>query len=195
MNNMKKELFLEMLKDASDKIDCKKMDEQIKRTMDPNPIFIGKPGTRNLIIIIEELAELQEVILDIHQQTPSMTLNKDNALHLQEELGDVIMAMKYVQFICDISDTELDTCSRQMCQYKYQQDEAVLKTLLNVQMILTKYLRGSEKITKELIMQNIIKVLNACICIATVYNVPQADINKGMNVKLKRLENTEHIYM
>lgn len=190
---MNKDLFTEMLKDAPDTIDLAKLDKEIKRTMDENPVDIGHVGSRNLIIVIEELAELQGVMADIAVTYPK----PDDKLHLQEELADVIMGMRYVQLICGIdmenAITEKPTVSihiKNTAEFRN-----ISKPLLRGQMALTKYLRGKQDITKDMLRDIITDILAACRIIKIAYCISDEDINKAINVKLKRLENTEHIYM
>ena len=97
---MDRKTFLERYNDASTIVDIKKMLEAEKRTMDHNPLDVGS-GTRNLIIVIEELAELT-------QQLSKFLRGKEDHIGLIEEFADVTMALHYVKEICGITDDEIN---------------------------------------------------------------------------------------
>ena len=59
-------------------------------------------GERNLFIVLEELAELQEVIIDYLS-------GKDDHEHIIEEFADVMLALEYVKSICKIDEESIKT--------------------------------------------------------------------------------------
>jgi len=62
----------------------------------------GNPrGHRNLIIVMEELAELT-------QETSKVIREKSNFITLLEEMADALLSIYYLQEIVGISDEELD---------------------------------------------------------------------------------------
>lgn len=78
-------------------------DERINcelKVLDSNPLNIGI-GTRNLVIVMEELAELS-------QQISKYLRGKEDHLGLVEELADVTMGLDYVKHICNITDKEVN---------------------------------------------------------------------------------------
>lgn len=57
-------------------------------------------GSLNLIIVMEELAELQ-------QEISKFLRNKGDKIGLIEELADVLLGVGYVKDICNISDEDI----------------------------------------------------------------------------------------
>lgn len=57
-------------------------------------------GSSNLIIVMEELAELQKEI-------SKFLRNKSDRMKLIEELADVVLNIDYIKDICKISDKDL----------------------------------------------------------------------------------------
>lgn len=98
---MDKKEFKEKYEKASIDIDKAKCYAEYIRTMDDDVLYIGKEGTRNLVIVMEELAELQ-------QQISKYLRGKEDRLGLIEEVADVIMGLDYVKIICNISDEEVN---------------------------------------------------------------------------------------
>lgn len=99
-SRMKREVFEEKYSKASATVlNDEKLECELK-TMDPNPIWVGN-GTRNLIIVMEELAELQ-------QEISKYLRGKSDHLALVEECADVIMGLDYVKHICNITDEEIN---------------------------------------------------------------------------------------
>lgn len=98
--NMDRKLFEEKYNKASSFIQNDKKFEYELRTMDDKPLDIGT-GTRNLVIVMEELAELQ-------QQLSKFLRGKGDHIGLVEECADVIMGMDYVKHICNITDEEIN---------------------------------------------------------------------------------------
>lgn len=97
---MDRKLFEEKYNKASSFIENDKKFEYELRTMDDKPLDIGT-GTRNLVIVMEELAELQ-------QQLSKFLRGKGDHIGLVEECADVIMGMDYVKHICNITDEEIN---------------------------------------------------------------------------------------
>jgi hypothetical protein len=159
------------------------------KVMDRGPIDIGF-GTRNLIIVVEELAELIEVISIIcqnekyrenHNNIPS-----DTMYHLLEEITDVYLAMHYAIRIFEL----YDVYNAQDFTTTIKKEEDVIHTLTSMQIQATKYLRGKwklETITQYLINTNIKMVLKACNWLLKEYNFSEDLFNKSVNVKLERL--------
>lgn len=59
-------------------------------------------GERNLFIVLEELAELQEVII-------GYLSGEDDHEHIIEEFADVMLALEYVKSICNIDEESIKT--------------------------------------------------------------------------------------
>lgn len=97
---MDRKLFEENYNKASSVV---QNDEKIKyelKTMDDKPLDIGI-GTRNIVIVMEELAELQ-------QQLSKFLRGKGDHIGLVEECADVIIGLDYVKHICNITDEEIN---------------------------------------------------------------------------------------
>lgn len=97
---MKKEEFIEQFNKTSENIDEKWMKNVIKDSIDANDVDRNKRGHRNLIIVMEELAELtQEISKELR--------DKGDIMNILQELADVQLGVYYVQDICGIDDEDL----------------------------------------------------------------------------------------
>jgi NTP pyrophosphatase (non-canonical NTP hydrolase) len=93
--------FLERMERADSTVDRKRWDELNKRSID---CFLGDGNPRghmNLIIAMEELAELQ-------QRISKELRGKGDRTALIEEMADVRLVFGYLRDIFNISDEELD---------------------------------------------------------------------------------------
>lgn len=80
--------------------DQKYVDEVIRTSIDSN-LSDGQPrGNHNLIIVMEELAELS-------QEIAKKLRGKEDPTGILEELADVALGVFYLQDICGIGDDEL----------------------------------------------------------------------------------------
>ena len=87
--------FTKAMKTAEDTVDKERAFQVLRATM--GKVKNNDDGTVNLIIVMEELAELQ-------QQLSKYIRGKEDFTGLVEELGDVMLGIYYVQEICGISD-------------------------------------------------------------------------------------------
>ena len=94
---MKKDLFIEKIKSASSTVDSNYCSAVIRASLQAIPEKQNQKGTINTIIVMEELAELQ-------QELSKALRGEGNRMSLIEELSDVFLSIKYVQEIFDISD-------------------------------------------------------------------------------------------
>lgn len=97
---MDRKLFEERLNQASSQVSEVVKHEAETKVIDPNPIYVGA-GTRNLIIVIEELAELQ-------QQLSKYLRGNADRIGLIEEYADVVVGLDYIKHICNITDEEIN---------------------------------------------------------------------------------------
>lgn len=97
---MKRELFIDKLKEETPDIDMKWTNEVIRDSIKSN-MYDGNPiGHKNLIIVMEELAELtKEISKELR--------GKGDYINILEELADVQLGIYYVQEICGIETDEL----------------------------------------------------------------------------------------
>ena len=101
---MEKELFTSKLKEMPSKIDEQMCKTTIQDSLRKIPDDLNQTGTMNLIIVMEELAELQQEI--------SKTIRgKGDRTHLLEEMSDVYLGIKYLQEIFDIDDRTIARAS------------------------------------------------------------------------------------
>lgn len=98
---MRRDVFEQKFKYASNVIDFDRVRDAQQKTLDPSSVYIGIPGTRNLIIVMEELSELS-------QEISKFLRGKKDLVGLTEELGDVYLALDYVKSICGISTDDLN---------------------------------------------------------------------------------------
>ena len=99
-SNLDREVFITQLGDADKNIDKNWVSNVLKDSVESN-LKDGNPrGHRNLIIVMEELAELsKEVSKELR--------GKGDHANILEELADVQLGIYYVQDICKIDDDEL----------------------------------------------------------------------------------------
>lgn len=101
---MDKELFLSKLNKMPSEIDEQLCRTTIQESLRKIPDDLNQTGTMNLIIVMEELAELQQEI--------SKTIRgKGDRTHLMEEMADVYLGIKYLQEIFDIDDRAIARAS------------------------------------------------------------------------------------
>ncbi len=96
---MKRDVFLEKFEKASTTVWKDDLYKELIRTLDPNDIQGN--GSRNLIIVMEELAELT-------QQLSKFLRGKRDNIGLIEETADVYMSLEYVKYICGISEVDIN---------------------------------------------------------------------------------------
>lgn len=96
---MDREKFVDAFAKASDQLDKKKAKRITKRSVDSN-VGDEQRGRHNLIILMEELAELT-------QQTSKAARGRCDKIGLIEEMADVAIGFLYLQEICDISTLDL----------------------------------------------------------------------------------------
>lgn len=93
--------FKEQLKLADTTLDENDVDRILYAALKSIPDNKNKIGTYNLIIVMEELAELT-------QQVSKYIRDKADRYAIIEELADVYLASRYVKNILNISDKELN---------------------------------------------------------------------------------------
>ncbi len=98
---MDKKKFLEKMETADDFIDMEYIRGVLGRAIDANPNKANPRGHNNLIIVMEELAELSQAVA-------KKLRGKGDYNSILEELADVQLAIFYVQEICGIQDDELN---------------------------------------------------------------------------------------
>ena len=96
---MERSLFEEKYNKAASYIDEEKLNKATHR-FDENPLYIGCPGTRNLVIAMEEIAELQTELFKFF-------IGEGDHLSLIEETADVYLAFGWIKNICKISNEEV----------------------------------------------------------------------------------------
>lgn len=97
---MNREEFIKQLETVDTTVDKKWIFNVLKQSIDAN-LKDGNPrGHRNLIIVMEELAELGQVV-------SKELRGKGDYYNLLEELADVQLCIYYVQEICKIDNDEL----------------------------------------------------------------------------------------
>lgn len=97
---MQRELFIDKLETETTDIDMNWIGDVLRKSIESN-IHDGNPkGHRNLIIVMEELAELaKEISKELR--------GKGDYINILEELADVQLGIYYVQEICGIETDKL----------------------------------------------------------------------------------------
>lgn len=96
---MERSKFVEAFNKASDQLDKKKLRKLTKRSVDS--VSGDEPrGLHNLIIVMEELAELG-------QQTSKAARGRCDKVGLTEEMADVALGLAYLQEICGVTTLDL----------------------------------------------------------------------------------------
>lgn len=86
---------------SNDKILAKEEIREILRRSISEPNEVNPRGHQNLIIVVEELAELsQEVAKELRGK-------RNDYYSLVEEMADVCLALEYLQEICGVEDKTL----------------------------------------------------------------------------------------
>ena len=179
---MNKNKFKHAFKKASKKVNKKKLYKEELRVQDKKPVYIGKKGTRNLIIVMEELAELQEQLIMYLER-------EEDKLQIIEEMADVYMGLDYVKQICGISDKKISKCK---VNHKPKNVVSVIANLSRLQKRISKFIRG--KCDKDDLVEEISCVYESLKVIKKKCGISDKKINKAINVKLNRLEETKGIY-
>lgn len=96
---MERTKFLEAFHKASCQLDKKKLRKVTKRSVD-TVYGSEERGHHNLIIVMEELAELA-------QQTSKAARGRCDKVGLTEEMADVALGLVYLQEICGVSTLDL----------------------------------------------------------------------------------------
>lgn len=113
---MNRENFIKEFETKPSNIDKNQILNSIRNSIDSN-LSDGNPrGHRNLIIVMEELAELSQAI-------SKELRGKGDSVNLLEELADVQLGILYVQEICNISDEDINKA----INVKIERLEKVLK--------------------------------------------------------------------
>ena len=99
--SLNREVFIEQLDTTESTVDMKWIFDVLKKSVESN-FYDGNPrGHRNLIIVMEELAELSKEI-------SKELRGKGDNINILEELADVQLGIYYVQEICGITNEELN---------------------------------------------------------------------------------------
>lgn len=151
--------------------------------MDTNAIDIG-PGTRNLIIIMEEFAELIQAI----EQT---RLGIGDRINLIEELADNTISLDYIRLIFNIKSEDFEDIGRPSAEAL---DPIIAFT--DMQIMLSKLLRERTTLLncKSTFLQQYANVASALKNTQTLYNISDDELNRAVNVKLERLKAANGIY-
>lgn len=96
---MERSKFVEAFHKASDQLDKKKLRKITRRSVD-SVHGNEERGHHNLIIVMEELAELG-------QQTSKAARGRCDKIGLIEEMADVALGLVYLQEICGVSTLDL----------------------------------------------------------------------------------------
>ena len=89
--------FKEKLNKTSDIVDEKYCEDIIKNSLSAIPSSKNNIGTMNLLIVMEELAELS-------QEISKYIRDSNNKIGILEEMADVYLGLKYIQKVIGISD-------------------------------------------------------------------------------------------
>lgn len=183
---MKREEYERKFEMASSTLDESVMIAEIIRTMDESPLYIGKKGTRNLVIVMEELSELQ-------QEITKFLLNTGDHLSLVEEVADVLMGIEYAKIICDYEDYKIYTSDIEHKKDDNIKDNliGILGDLSDLQKYISKYLRGKCESGMNAVIFTCLMDIKY---IRKVCNITDEEIVKSCNVKLDRLKETEAVY-
>lgn len=100
---MKKELFIEKYKEASEVVNKKELVDILNESIDAS--LKKEPhnprGHRNLIIAMEELSELQK-------EVSKELRGKGDSVAILEEIADVYIVLTYIKEICGFKDEAIN---------------------------------------------------------------------------------------
>ena len=94
---MDRKKFLEEINKANNTVDDKYFNDVLSKCL--KPLSLNKDGTYNLVVCMEELAELQKEI-------SKCLRGERDSVGLLEELADAYLSIKCVQTVCNISDDD-----------------------------------------------------------------------------------------
>lgn len=97
---MERSKFVDEFYKASNQLDKKRIKKLIKRVINSNSKEGEIRGKHDLIIVMEELAELSQKVSKVARGR----CDKDG---LMEEMADVALSIIYLQDICDVSTLDL----------------------------------------------------------------------------------------
>ena len=97
---MNKSLFIENMISASAEVDKEYCNRVVKESLKKIPDELNSDGTMNLVIVMEELAELS-------QEVSKALRGEGSKFCLIEEMADVCLGIKYLQEIFDIKEEDL----------------------------------------------------------------------------------------
>lgn len=97
---MSREDFIEEFKNATSKCDHESERKQIQYMIDHTASREGTRGTKTLVIVMEELAELVQEVSKAYR-------GKIDYFNMLQEMGDVVIALESLQDIFGISDEDL----------------------------------------------------------------------------------------
>ena len=165
MNNIK-ELMKEDIRSYSKK--------ERKKLIEIEESILGE--TRCLTIVMEELAELNEVI-------SSNTLNKVDYIHTAEEIADVIICAEIVQSVCGVAPKELTKPSK----IKKHVLIASVRNISKAQQDISKYIRYHKDSYNKVI--EAVNLINDTIpALISLFKIKKKDVSKIVNIKVKRRE-------
>lgn len=178
---MERSLFEEKYNKAASYIDEEKLNKATHR-FDENPLYIGCPGTRNLVITMEEIAELQTELFKFF-------IGEGDHLSLIEETADVYLAFRWIKNICKISNEEVS--KKMKGEYVINSKLVIMKSLSELQQQISKFLRG--KGNHDVFVEKLANGYRSLEWIQNWYYISEENVNKAMNVKIERVLNREDV--
>ncbi len=174
------------LENASDVLDYDFIDSVIRASL--NPASGKEIGLYNLIIVIEEAAELIEAAHDF-----SNTYSCNDHMHVLEEITDNLLSIRYAEIITGISDKDV-ALIREVITIDSVTLPHLNRTLAKWQQSVSKYIRRrsniyAKKLTPKFMEQLTYDMAYLNICLHAYANTIQfskQQINRAINVKINR---------
>lgn len=182
---MDRKIFEEKFNEAPETLEDNRVFDVIKMSIDNTPITDN--GCKNLIVAMEEIAELQVELV-------SALTKKADRFGLIEEFTDFGISLRWVCEICKLDDDKIDVYLETLVDNFIRSNKLSLselickaiKDLAELQKQISKVLRGKGDKTKLTDMYCI--SLTEIGIIMTNFGITRNELNKALNVKIDKIE-------
>lgn len=182
---MDRKIFEEKFNEAPETLEDNRVFDVIKMSIDNTPITDN--GCKNLIVAMEEIAELQVELV-------SALTKKADRFGLIEEFTDFGIALRWVCEICKLDDDKIDAYLETLVDNFIKSNKLSLselickaiKDLAELQKQISKVLRGKMDETKLTDLYCI--ALTEIGIIMTNFGITRDELNKALNVKIDKIE-------
>lgn len=167
---------------TSTNIDRDFMESTVKGALRPLPDFANKNGTLNLIIVMEEFAELMERISERGLYMPD---DCDGDAFL-EEIADTYICFEFIKTICHIKDEEIQNGDTSLYDCQPKSIAKICHIMSKMTQWVSKYIRATKTVSYTEIANELASAYRELNLIEAEYGFTKEEIAKAINVKLMR---------